>query len=187
MAASDAALSQQQIHDRLTLALPDAGLIAAGGRVPSTVVPVAHLHALLLQLRDDPGLAFDYPASVTAVDYMDEFELIYQLRSMVHHHDVTIKCRLEREDPLAPSAHDIWPGVDFQEREIYDLMGISFRGHPNLTRILLWDEFEGHPLRKDYGIPAPLPPEVELALQRGELLNPASLPGPRALDEAGAR
>lgn len=176
-------MTQQEIYERLAATFPSAGLSAGGGRVPAVVVPVAHLHDALLHLRDDPALQFDYPNSITAVDYVDDFELIYQLRSFVHRHDVVVKCRVEREDPVAPSAVDIWPGADFQEREIWDLMGVSFTGHPNLERIMLWDEFVGHPLRKDYGIPAPMPPEVEFALQGGRILNPPPSPGPRALDE----
>jgi NADH-quinone oxidoreductase subunit C len=180
-------LTDQQIAERLIQAFPDAGLEWAPGQVPATRVPVDSLHAVCERLRDDPSLRFDYPASWTAVDYLDYFELICQLRSFLHHHDVTLKVRIDRDDPVVPSVYDLWPGVDFQEREIYDLMGIRFAGHPNLTRILLWDEFVGHPLRKDYGIPAALPSEVELALQHGELLNLPPNPGPRALDERGGQ
>jgi NADH:ubiquinone oxidoreductase subunit C len=184
--ATASRLSHDQVHQALVQAFPNAGLAFRPGNVPSTVVPVEALHAVLLHLRDDPRLRFDYPGCITAIDYMDDFELIYQLRSMSHHHDVNLTCRLEREQATAPSSVDIWPGADFQEREVYDMFGIRFEGHPNLTRILLWDEFVGYPLRKDYGLPAPLPPDVEQALQRGELLNPPARPGPRALDERGA-
>ena len=184
--ATASPLSHDQIHRALAQAFPSAQLAFAPGKVPATVVPVASLHAVLRHLRDDPALRFDYPASITAIDYMEEFELVYQLRSMSHHHDVNVKCRLEREEAVAPSSVDIWPGADFQEREVYDMFGIRFEGHPNLTRILLWDEFVGYPLRKDFGLPAPLPPDVEQALARGEILNPPPKPGPRALDERGA-
>ena len=184
--ATASRLSHDQVHQALARAFPDAGLAFSPGNVPSSVVPVESLHAVLLHLRDDPALRFDYPASITAIDYMDDFELVYQLRSLIHHHDVNVKCRIERDPAVAPSSVDIWPGADFQEREVYDMFGIRFEGHPNLTRILLWDEFVGYPLRKDFGLPAPLPPEVEQALQRGELLNPPPKPGPRALDERGA-
>jgi NADH-quinone oxidoreductase subunit C len=177
------ALDQKQVHDRLVEALPEAGLAWTPGNVAATVVPVEHLHRVLERLRDDPSLAFDYPASITAVDYMDDFELIYQLRSMSLRQDAIVKCRVERDNAVAPSCVDLWPGADFQEREIYDLMGVVFQGHPNLQRILLWDEFVGHPLRRDFGIPAPLPAEVEQALSRGEILNPEPQPGPRQLDE----
>jgi NADH/F420H2 dehydrogenase subunit C len=185
-AATASHLSHDRVHEALVQAFPSAGLAFSPGNVPSTVVPVESLHAVLRRLRGDPALHFDYPASITAIDYMDDFELVYQLRSMRHHHDVNVKCRVERESASAPSSVDIWPGADFQEREVYDMFGIRFEGHPNLTRILLWDEFVGYPLRKDFGLPAPLPPEVEQALQRGEILNPPPSPGPRALDERGA-
>lgn len=160
-------LTHQQIFERLSAAYSNSGLVIAGGRVPATVVPVEHLHAVCRYLRDDPELAFDYPVDILSVDYIDSFEVIYQLRSFTHHHDVNVKCRVDREDAQVPSVVDIWRGADFQEREIYDLMGIVFSGHPNLTRILLWDEFEGYPLRKDFGIPAPMPADVELALHSG--------------------
>jgi NADH-quinone oxidoreductase subunit C len=179
-------VTHQEIYERLARQFPDAALVSAGGRVPATVVPSDRLREVCLFLRDDPELRFDYPASITAVDYLEYFELIYQLRSMAHHHDVNIKARLGRESPTLPSVVEVWLGADFQEREIYDLMGITFAGHPNLSRILLWDEFIGHPLRKDFGIPAPLPPEVEVALREGGVAaaNEAGrvVPGPRELD-----
>jgi NADH-quinone oxidoreductase subunit C len=183
-------VTDQEIYQRLAEQFPDAGLLRAGGRVPATVVPPERLREVCLFLRDDPELRFDYPASITGVDYLDYFELIYQLRSMTHHHDVNLKARVGRDRPSLPSVVEVWPGADFQEREIYDLMGISFDGHPNMSRILLWDEFIGHPLRKDFGIPAPLPPEVEIAL-REEGVAAANrvgrvVPGPRGLDEPTA-
>jgi NADH-quinone oxidoreductase subunit C len=184
-------VTDREIYARLAERFPEAGLLQAGGRVPATVVPPARLRELCLFLRDDPALRFDYPASITAVDYLDYFELIYQLRSIAHHHDVNLKVRVDRDAPSLPSVVAVWPGADFQEREIYDLMGIAFEGHPNLSRILLWDEFVGHPLRKDFGIPAPLPPEVEVVL-REEGVAAANavgrvVPGPRGLDGPGAR
>ena len=102
-------------------------------------------------LKDTPGLDFDYLTSITAVDYYDYFEVVYQLTSLKHNHSLAVKTRCyEREKPRLPSVVSLWRGADLQEREIYDLMGISFDGHPNLKRIFLWDGFEGHPLRKDY-------------------------------------
>ena len=179
-------MTHQEIYQRLAGRFPEAGLLQAGGRVPATVVPPELLRELCLFLRDDPGLRFDYPASITAVDYLDYFELIYQLRSMTHHHDVNLKARLGRDRPSVASVVEVWPGADFQEREIYDLMGVTFDGHPNLSRILLWDEFVGHPLRKDFGIPAPLPPPVELALRESGVAAANEVgrvrPGPRELD-----
>ena len=102
-------------------------------------------------LKTAPDLDFDYLSSITAVDYYDYFELVYQLTSIMHNHSLILKTRCYgRENPTVPSVVSLYQGADFQEREIYDLMGISFEGHPNLKRIVLWEGFEGHPLRKDY-------------------------------------
>ena len=102
-------------------------------------------------LKTTAGLDFDYLTSITAVDYYDYFEVVYQLTSIKHNHSLMVKTRCYgRDNPTIPSVVCLWRGADFQEREIYDLMGISFDGHPNLKRIFLWEGFQGHPLRKDY-------------------------------------
>jgi NADH-quinone oxidoreductase subunit C len=102
-------------------------------------------------LKTTPGLDFDYLTAITAVDYIDFFEVVYQLTSLKHNHSLVLKTRCyERGNPALPSVVGLWRGADFQEREIYDLMGISFDGHPNLKHIVLWEGFEGHPLRKDF-------------------------------------
>ena len=102
-------------------------------------------------LRDDPRLGFNFLNAVSAVDYVSYFEVVYHLTSLEHNHSAVVKTRLySREEPTAPSVVPVWPGADFQEREIYDLMGVSFEGHPNLKRIMLWEGFPGHPQRKDF-------------------------------------
>jgi NADH-quinone oxidoreductase subunit C len=96
-------------------------------------------------------LDFDYLVAITAVDYSDYFEVIYQSVSIEHNYSSIIKTRCyERESPTLPSVTSLWQGADFQEREIYDLIGIYFSGHPNMKRIFLWEGFQGHPLRRDY-------------------------------------
>jgi len=102
-------------------------------------------------LKNSPEFDFNYLTAITAVDYYDYFEVIYQLTSLTYNHSLVLKARCYGRDNLAlPSVVSLWRGADFQEREIYDLMGIRFEGHPNLKRIVLWQGFEGHPLRKDY-------------------------------------
>ncbi|MBI3744088.1 MAG: NADH-quinone oxidoreductase subunit C [Chloroflexi bacterium] len=102
-------------------------------------------------LHDDPGLAFDFLVYLTAVDYIDYFEVVYRLTSLKHNHGAVVKTRAYgREAPTVPSVFPIWKGADYQEREVYDLMGVRFAGHPNLKRIMTWEGFEGHPLRKDF-------------------------------------
>lgn len=102
-------------------------------------------------LKETSGLDFDYLNSITGVDYFDYFEIIYYLVSMKHNHSLVIKTRCYgREKPSAPSVVSLWRSADYQEREIYDLLGVTFTGHPNMKRIVMWDGFQGHPLRRDY-------------------------------------
>ena len=115
------------------------------------VVKTDSLLAAAAFLKDTKGLDFDYLNYVTATDYYDHFEVVYQLTSLTHNHSIVIKTRCyDRENPTLPSVVGLWQGADFQEREIYDLMGIRFEGHPNMKRIFLWEGFQGYPLRKDY-------------------------------------
>ncbi len=102
-------------------------------------------------MKSDSGLDFNFLNSISAVDYIDHFEVVYHLTSLNKRHTAIVKTRLDgRDDLTLPSVYHLWRGADFQEREIWDLMGISFSGHPNMKRIMLWEGFEGHPLRKDY-------------------------------------
>jgi len=117
----------------------------------SLLVKAESLLEIASYLKGAPGLDFDYLTAITAVDYHDYFEVVYQLTSIKHNHSLVVKTRCEKRDnPTLPSVVSLWRGADFQEREIYDLFGISFDGHPNLKRIVLWEGFEGHPLRKDF-------------------------------------
>ena len=102
-------------------------------------------------LQQDEELDFQYLNAISAIDFVGHFELVYHLTSFRKGHKATVRARLEgRENLSAPSVYHLWRGADFQEREIWDLMGIRFDGHPNMKRIMLWEGFEGHPLRKDF-------------------------------------
>ena len=102
-------------------------------------------------LKSDDGLDFNFLNSISAVDYIDHFDVVYHLTSLNKRHTAIVKARLNGRDELSlPSVYHLWRGADFQEREIWDLMGIRFDGHPNMKRIMLWEGFDGHPLRKDY-------------------------------------
>ena len=102
-------------------------------------------------LNQAPGLEFDYLADLTAVDYLDYIEAVYHILSMKHNHSLVLKARChDREHPSLPSVTCVWNGADLQEREVYDLFGIRFEGHPNMKRIFLWEGFEGHPFRRDF-------------------------------------
>lgn len=95
-------------------------------------------------------LGFDYVANMTAADYGEHLEVVYHLASSKGGSPLPVKISTDREVATIPSATPIWPGVGFQEREAYDMLGVRFAGHPNLKRILLWEGFGGHPLRKDW-------------------------------------
>ena len=131
-----------------------------GGQFPGVVVGFDGSAILLKSesilevcrfLNKTAGLDFDYLVNLTGVDYLDYLEVVYQLLSLKHNHSLVLKTRCNnREQPVVPSVTSVWQGADFQEREIYDLLGIRFEGHPNMKRIFLWEGFKGHPLRRDY-------------------------------------
>jgi len=106
-------------------------------------------------LRDDRELQFNFLADVTCVDwYPNEprFEVIYHLLSIPRHERLRLKVRLAGDDPGLETVTSVWPSANFFEREVYDLFGVRFSGHPNLRRILMPEDWEGHPLRKDYPV-----------------------------------
>jgi NADH-quinone oxidoreductase subunit C len=107
-------------------------------------------------LRDDGATRFEQLCDLTCVDYLhfpnatDRYGVIYSLLSLRHNHRIWIKCFANDPKPAVPSVTSIWPGAEWMEREIFDMFGVVFEGHPDLRRILTWDGFEAHPLRKDY-------------------------------------
>jgi NADH-quinone oxidoreductase subunit C len=107
-------------------------------------------------LHDDPKTRFDLLSDLTCVDYLnfpgarDRFGVTYNLYSTVHLHRLFAKCYVNDPDPRVPSVTAIWKGADWLEREVFDLFGVRFDGHPDLRRIMTWEGFEAHPLRKDY-------------------------------------
>jgi NADH-quinone oxidoreductase subunit C len=103
-------------------------------------------------LRDDPGLRFDFLSNLTAVHWPDrpqQFEVVYHLFSVTKRHRLTLKVDVA-EGRETPTACGVWPTANWHEREVFDLFGIRFSGHPDMTRILMTDDWVGHPLRKDY-------------------------------------
>jgi len=142
------ALSAQEVVAKLEQQFPGSVIESSENNL---LVKRESIFDVAEYLKSSPELDFDYLNYIAAVDYYDYFELVYQFTSMKHNHSLVLKTRCyDRENPVVPSVVRLWRGADFQEREIYDLMGISFEGHPNLKRIVLWQGFEGHPLRKDY-------------------------------------
>jgi NADH-quinone oxidoreductase subunit C len=106
-------------------------------------------------LRDDPDCAFNYLADVTCVDWFPSeprFEVVYHLLSISKKERVRLKVRLEGSSPALDSVTQIWPAANYFEREVFDLFGVRFAGHPYLRRLLMPEDWEGHPLRKDYPV-----------------------------------
>ena len=142
------ALSSREIVGQLGAKFP--GAVEESGN-NSVLVKSDSLLPVAEYLKTGEGLKFDYLNYITAVDYYSYFEVVYQLTSLEFNRSVIIKTRCySRENPTLPSVIGLWQGADLQEREIFDLMGIRFEGHPNMKRIFLWEGFDGHPLRKDW-------------------------------------
>ena len=142
-------MTAKETFDRLAEEFSDFEFTYSEGKDPAILVQADDLVELARHLRDDEE--YDYCSSITGVDYPDRFEVVYHLYSTKKEGGpVTLKVTADREDPKVPSVVSIWPGANWQEREVWDLMGIRFEGHPNLTRVLMWEGFKGHPLRKDF-------------------------------------
>jgi NADH-quinone oxidoreductase subunit C len=118
--------------------------------MPTLVVKNEKWHDVAQFLKEDEQLAFDYLSNLHGVDYEDRMEVCYFLYSYKNRQSVAVKVKTDREQPTVSSVMDIWRGADWNERETFDLFGIHFPGHTNLSRILLPDEWVGYPMRKDY-------------------------------------
>ena len=141
-------LNGEEIARKIASAFP--GSVTAADK-NAVIVDSKSLYQVAEYLKNSAEFDFNYLANLTSVDYMDCFEVIYNLVSLNRNHSLTLKTRCyDREKPIVPSVVSLWRTADFQEREIYDLMGITFSGHPNMKRLLLWEGFQGHPLRRDY-------------------------------------
>lgn len=171
-------LTPQQIADRVTATLGTGVLESTilEGPHPTLVTTADNLPQLAAFLRDDANLRFDMLRSITGLDYPDRKLLCaaYDLMSFDFRHEICVKVFVPRDNPVIPSTADIWRAADWHERETYDLLGITFTNHPDAVagpnglhprRILLPDDWEGFPLRKDYAFPREyegIPGSVEL-------------------------
>lgn len=135
---------------------------------------VAAMHDFFQLLKLDSELGFDVLLSVTAVDWMDErderFEVVYHLLSTRNALRLRVKIAVPEEEPEVESLVWLWDSANFLERETWDMYGIRFKGHPDLRRILMYDEFTGHPLRKDYPVQGKQP---RVSLRHPEVRNTA--------------
>jgi NADH-quinone oxidoreductase subunit C len=134
-----------------------AGIVAAepGTTHPHAVVAPESWVAVATFLRDEPELKFDYLRVIAGVDYPADNKLVSvcELLSTTHRHAFAVKVNAARDNPHVPSVAAVWPAAEWHERETFDLLGIVYDGHPRMERILLPDDWQGHPLRKDYVFP----------------------------------
>ena len=142
-----------EIHERLKARFGDAvGPLSEPKIDPYCVVQKERLVELCRFLKAEPGLEFDFLEDETAVDWpkRNVIEVVYHLLSYKHRHALKLKVELDRAAPSVPTVEGVWKTANWFEREIYDLFGVDFPGHPDLRRIMLPDDWVGHPLRKDY-------------------------------------
>ena len=139
-----------------------AALVETHEHLGDTTAVVARggLVDVLRACRDEPALGFDVLMDLTAVDYLKypgredgpRFEVVYHLYSVAHNHRLRVKVRVDEDDAVVPTAVGLWPIANWFEREVWDMFGVRFAGHPDLRRLLMYEQFVGHPLRKDYPI-----------------------------------
>jgi NADH-quinone oxidoreductase subunit C len=159
-------MTADALLDRIAALLPDAKPFARDAARGQAVVVVERewLAGALRTLRDHPDIRCEQLSDLTVVDYLGRaprFEVIYQLYSLALNHRLRVKVPVPEEDPVVPTASALWKSANWAEREAWDMFGIRFAGHPDLRRILMYPEFQGHPLRKDYpvNLRQPLVPE----------------------------
>lgn len=141
-------LSGQEVAGKISTQFPDA-VIETDNQ--ATIIKSEYLLKVAEFLKNSPDLVFNQLNDITSVDYLDYFEIIYRMTSIDYNNTLVLKVRCyDRAAPELPSVIGLWQGADFMEREVFDLMGIRFTGHPNMKRVFLWEGFSGHPLRKDY-------------------------------------
>ena len=146
-------MNVEDIHGRLRARFGDAVGPLGEARVdPWCTVAADRLVELCGFLRDDPELAFDFLEDLTAVDWpkREVIEVVYHLLSYRHRHAFVLKVEAARAAPTVPTVEGVWKAANWHEREVYDLFGVDFPGHPDLRRVLLPDDWVGYPLRKDY-------------------------------------
>jgi len=121
------------------------------GQFLNVIIEPSQLMNLAEKLRNDSSTAFDFMFCLTCVDYPEHLMMVYHLRSMTHRHEMVLKVKIEdKENPAVDTLCHIWRTAEYHEREVFDLFGVKFNNHPDLRRILLDDDWQGYPLRKDY-------------------------------------
>src|SRR5579859_1072523 len=140
-----------KIYERVKERFPDKVLEVSEKKPdPFAVVAADAIVAIARLLHDDSETAMDCLSNETGVDYKDRIEVVYHLFSYKHHHTCVLKVKLPRENPTVATVEEIWRAANWMEREIFDLLGVNFDGHSDMRRILMPEDWPGHPLRKDF-------------------------------------
>ena len=140
-----------QIYARLKERFPDH-VLEVNDKLhdPFVVVKTETLEEICGFLKDEPELAMDCLSNESGVDYKDRIEVVYHLFSYRHRHQAVLKVKLPRENPSVATLENLWKSANWMEREIYDLVGVNFERHSDLRRLLMPEDWQGHPLRKDF-------------------------------------
>ncbi len=162
-------MTAEAIVEALKGSVPDlkAEIVPAVDQ-PTLLVPREQIIAVLTALRDDDSLQFRHLVELTAVDWwpgQPRFQVVYHLTSIERRLRVRLKVLLNGEDAHVPTASNLWPGANWLEREVFDMFGIVFDGHPDLRRVLMPEDWEGYPQRKDYPVQIKMPVKVYEPLQ----------------------
>ena len=137
---------------KLTEILP-AIIFEEGGEWLNAFIPPEELVSFVEQLRYTGGLDFDYLFCLTCIDWKTHFTMVYHFSSTLHRHNMVVKAKIDRNNPEIETVSDIWRTAEMLEREVYDLFGVKFLHHPDLRRLIMPDDWEGWPLRKDFEDP----------------------------------
>ncbi|HZG58824.1 NADH-quinone oxidoreductase subunit C, partial [Paenibacillus sp.] len=138
-------------------AIEKAEINEKSGELPTLTVNAEKWFKTAETLKMNPELSMNYLRNLSGVDQETHLEVVYHLLNLTTKREVCVKVKADRERPVVPSVTPLWSTADWNEREVYDLLGVDFPGHPDLRRIMMSDDWVGHPLRKDY---EPLDPEV---------------------------
>lgn len=145
-------MSKEELNIKIGECFPSAVLEEGGEWTTMLIEPSAWLE-VAGQLRTTPDLNFDFLFCLTCIDWKTYFTMVYHLRSTVQGQVLVVKAKLDHKEPVIESVSNIWRTAEFHEREVYDLFGVKFLHHPDLRRLLLTEEWNGYPLRKDYEDP----------------------------------
>ena len=145
-------MTNEELKIKLTELIPSV-VFEEGGEWITAFVDGSNWKTIAQQLRSNEGFEFDYLFCLTCIDWKTHLTMVYHLTSTIYRHSLVIKAKLDRNNPELETVSDIWRTAEFNEREAYDLFGVQFLHHPDLRRLLLTDDFNGFPLRKDFEDP----------------------------------